>query len=76
MFQKVVIVDGKGHLMGRLASVVAKELLSGQKVVVVRCEKLNVSGSLYRNKRKSKLKEFNIKLNTTHFCKKDSAPIH
>jgi ribosomal protein uL13 len=76
MFQKVVVVDGKGHLMGRLASVVAKELLSGQKVVVVRCEKLNVSGSLYRNKRKSKLKEFIIKLNTTHFCKKDSALTH
>eukprot|EP01080_Neovahlkampfia_damariscottae_P000960 gene960-9867_t len=52
MFQKIVIVDGKDHLMGRLASVVAKELLSAQKVVVVRCEKMNVSGSLYRNKLK------------------------
>lgn len=40
----------KGHLLGRLASVVAKELLNGQKVVVVRCEQLNVSGELFRNK--------------------------
>ena len=30
------IVDGKGHLLGRLASIVAKQILLGQKVVVVR----------------------------------------
>jgi large subunit ribosomal protein L13Ae len=29
MFEKVVIVDGRGHLLGRLASTVAKELLCG-----------------------------------------------
>ena len=29
MFEKLVIIDGKGHLLGRLASIVAKELLSG-----------------------------------------------
>ena len=51
MFQKVVIVDGRGHLLGRLASILAKELLNGQKVVVVRCEEINISGSLFRNKR-------------------------
>lgn len=45
VFEKVVIIDGRGHLLGRLASVVAKELLLGQHVVVVRCEELNVSGS-------------------------------
>jgi len=47
-----VIVDGRGHLLGRLASVLAKELLNGQKVVVVRCEEINISGSLFRNKLK------------------------
>ena len=52
MFEKVVVVDGRDHLLGRLASVVAKELLNGQHVVVVRCEKLNISGSLYRNELK------------------------
>ena len=51
MFQKVVIVDGRGHLLGRLASILAKELLNGQKVVVVRTEEINISGSLFRNKR-------------------------
>jgi len=49
MFEKVVIIDGKGHLIGRLASVLAKELLNGQKVVVVRCEEIQISGSLFRN---------------------------
>ena len=47
MFEKLVIIDGKGHLIGRLASIVAKELLNGQRIVVVRCEALNKSGSLF-----------------------------
>ena len=45
MFEKEVVIDCRGHTMGRLASIVAKELLSGQKVVCVRCEDLNVTGS-------------------------------
>lgn len=49
-FDKPVVVDGRGHLLGRLASVVAKQLLNGQKIVLTRCEELNISGSLYRNK--------------------------
>jgi ribosomal protein uL13 len=48
-----VVVDGKGHLLGRLASTVAKQLLNGQKVVVVRCEQLNISGEFFRAKRTS-----------------------
>ncbi|KAF9307508.1 60S ribosomal protein L16B, partial [Linnemannia elongata] len=48
----VVVIDGKGHLLGRLASIVAKQALTGQRVVVVRCEELNVSGSFFRNKLK------------------------
>ena len=38
--------------MGRLASTVAKQLLNGQKIVVVRCEDLNLSGGFYRAKRR------------------------
>ena len=52
MFEKEVVVDARGHLLGRLASYVAKELLNGQKVVVVRCEQILRSGSLFRNKLK------------------------
>jgi large subunit ribosomal protein L13Ae len=40
-----VVVDGKGHLLGRLASIVAKQLLNGKKVVVVRTEAMVISGS-------------------------------
>jgi large subunit ribosomal protein L13Ae len=52
MFEKEIVIDGRGHLLGRLASKVAKELLNGQRVVVVRCELLLRSGSLFRNKLK------------------------
>lgn len=47
-----VVIDGKGHLLGRLASTVAKQLLNGQKIVVVRCEALNISGEFFRAKRR------------------------
>eukprot|EP00178_Gracilaria_changii_P010209 TRINITY_DN29720_c1_g1_i3.p2 TRINITY_DN29720_c1_g1~~TRINITY_DN29720_c1_g1_i3.p2 ORF type:complete len:114 (-),score=8.82 TRINITY_DN29720_c1_g1_i3:342-683(-) len=50
MFKKLIVVDAKGHLLGRLASYVAKTLLSGQRVAVVRCEGINITGSLFRNK--------------------------
>lgn len=46
-----VVIDGKGHLLGRLASIVAKQLLNGQKIVVVRTEALNISGEFFRAKR-------------------------
>merc|ERR1712022_97178 len=50
--QSEVVIDCRGHLLGRLASTVAKEMLSGQKIVLVRCEELNISGELFRNKLK------------------------
>merc|ERR1712000_395460 len=51
-FESVVVIDGKGHLLGRLASIVAKQLLNGQKIAVVRCEALNISGEFFRAKLK------------------------
>ena len=50
MFENTVVVDCRGHLMGRLASIVAKELMGGQRVVLTRCEEINISGSFIRNK--------------------------
>merc|ERR1712110_718548 len=41
VFEKRIVIDAKG-------------LLSGQKVIVVRCEELNISGSHFRNKLKYK----------------------
>merc|ERR1712194_35558 len=51
-FKKEILVDCRGHLLGRIASTLAKELLNGQNVVCVRTEDINISGSLYRNKLK------------------------
>jgi len=68
---KPVVIDGRGHLIGRLASIVSKELLSGQKVVVVRCEQLNISGSLVRNK--TKYMQF---LHKKHLTNPKKGPIH
>ena len=45
-----IVVDGRAHMLGRLASIVAKELLLGQHITVVRTEQVVISGSLVRNK--------------------------
>ena len=50
MFQKLVVVDCRGHILGRLASIIAKELLNGQNVVAVRCEEIVKTGRKLRNK--------------------------
>jgi len=39
------VIDGRDHLLGRLSSVVAKELLAGQTVVIVICDEMCISGS-------------------------------
>merc|ERR1719183_3304091 len=52
VFKDNVLIDSRGHLLGRLASSIAKELLGGQHVTVVRCEEINISGNFYRNKLK------------------------
>lgn len=39
------IIDGRDHLLGRLCSIVAKELLAGQTIVLVRCDEICISGS-------------------------------
>ncbi len=64
MFEKEVLIDAKGHLMGRLAAIVAKELLNGQRVTIVRCEAMVLSGSLYR--RRCEFLEFKKKNSNTN----------
>jgi len=70
-FDAVKIIDGHGHLMGRLAAMVAKSLLQGQKVVVVRTEGLVISGNFYRNK--LKIMEY---LRKRHLTKPSRGPFH
>jgi hypothetical protein len=45
---KRIMVDAHHHMLGRLSSIIAKELLNNQKVVVVRCEEICMSGGLIR----------------------------
>jgi len=53
-FKEELVLDARGHMLGRLATNVAKSLLNGQKVTLVRCESINISGSLFRNQLKYK----------------------
>lgn len=68
---KQVVVDARHHMLGRLASIIAKELLNGQKVVVVRCEEICLSGGLVRQKMKY-LRFLRKRMNT----KPSHGPIH
>jgi hypothetical protein len=43
---KRIVVDVCHHMLGRLSSIIAKELLNDQKVVVVRCEEICLSAGL------------------------------
>ncbi|KAH7838913.1 hypothetical protein Vadar_032637 [Vaccinium darrowii] len=68
---KAVVVDARHHMLGRLASIVAKEILNGQKVVLVRCEEICLSGGLVRQKMKY-LRFLRKRMNT----KPSHGPIH
>ncbi|KAM0929494.1 hypothetical protein ACQ4PT_001562 [Festuca glaucescens] len=68
---KRVVLDGRHHMLGRLSSIVAKELLNGQRVVVVRCEEICLSGGLVRQKMKY-LRFLRKRMNT----KPSHGPIH
>jgi hypothetical protein len=45
MFKKQIVIDGKGHMMGRLASYVAKQLLSGKAILIQEKESLSSDAS-------------------------------
>mmetsp|Transcript_17939 Transcript_17939/g.43125 ORF Transcript_17939/g.43125 Transcript_17939/m.43125 type:complete len:202 (-) Transcript_17939:41-646(-) len=63
VLEKPILIDCRDHLHGRLCSVVAKELLAGQKIILVRCEEMVISGSLVRNQ--TKYQQFrNKRMNT------------
>lgn len=41
----MIIIDGKDAVMGRLAAYAAKEALKGEKIVVVNCREVLITGS-------------------------------
>ncbi|MCE4602589.1 MAG: 50S ribosomal protein L13 [Desulfurococcales archaeon] len=61
-----VVVDGSGQILGRLASIVAKKLLQGEKVVVVNAEKIVVSGDPVKLKRFYKDTILGVKSHYSH----------
>jgi len=71
VFEKVIVIDARDHIMGRLAAIVAKELLQGQKVIVTRCEGMVVTGTLLR-KKQAFLRYLNKRCNT----KPSHGPFH
>jgi large subunit ribosomal protein L13Ae len=48
MCAKRIVMDALHHMLGRLSSIIVKELLNDQKVVVVRCEEICLSAGLVR----------------------------
>ena len=50
------IIDGTGAILGRLASYVAKEALKGEKIIILNCEEILISGN-----KKSIKKDFHEK---------------
>ena len=59
--QSFTIIDASGLILGRLASVVAKRLLSGESIVIVNAEKATMSG-----RRLSRVKEARAFLEIGH----------
>ncbi|MEB3774664.1 MAG: 50S ribosomal protein L13 [Desulfurococcales archaeon] len=61
-----IVVDGTGQILGRLASIVAKKLLEGEKVVVVNAEKIVVSGDPVKVKQFYKRTILGVKSHYSH----------
>jgi large subunit ribosomal protein L13 len=66
-----MVIDASNLILGRLASLVAKHLLSGETVVVVNAEKAVVSGA-----RSSILKEAQARLEIRTLGSKSKSPKH
>jgi len=65
---RVRIIDANNLVLGRMASIVAKRLLNGERIIIVNAEKAVISG-----KRLSILKEAREFLQVGHFRK---GPLH
>ena len=66
-----VVVDATNHIAGRLASNVAKLLLQGQRVTVVNCEKIMMSG-----KRETQIREYREFLDINSIINYKHGPVH
>jgi len=66
-----VVVDATNHIAGRLSSHVAKLLLQGQRVTVVNCEKIMMSGT-----RSNQIQEYREFLEINSIINYKHGPVH
>lgn len=66
-----IVVDATDHIAGRLASTVAKQLLDGNRVSIVNCENIMISGS-----RKNIIKEYRQFLEISSILHPKHGPFH
>ncbi len=59
--QPITIINGENLILGRVASIVAKRLLEGEKIIIVNAEKAVLSG-----KKKSKTRKAKVFLEVGH----------
>jgi len=67
----IIVLDLKGHVLGRAAAIVAKQLLLGRKITAVRVDEANISGGEIRNK----IKYLNF-LRKRHQANPKKGPFH
>ena len=68
---KPIVVDGTNHIAGRLASNVAKLLLKGNRVSIVNCENIMISGT-----RSNIIKEYRDFLEIASILHPKHGPFH
>ena len=66
-----IVIDGTDHVAGRLSSNVAKLLLKGNRVTVVNCEKIMMSGT-----RSNQIKEYREFLEINSIINPKHGPVH
>jgi large subunit ribosomal protein L13 len=66
-----IVVDATNHIAGRLASNVAKLLIKGNRVSVVNCEKIMMSGT-----RSNQIKEYREYLEINSIINYKHGPVH
>ena len=68
---KPIVVDASDHIAGRLASNVAKKLLQGNRVSLINCEKIMISGT-----RSNIIKEYRDFLEIASILHPKHGPFH
>jgi large subunit ribosomal protein L13 len=67
----MLVLDGRGHVLGRLASLVAKRLLEGERVTIVNAEEVLITG-----KKPSVLASYRAWFQTRNLANPRKGPFH